>query len=130
MPLFDEMDSGRGDHLIAVVHELRHSLLQAARRVLRMRWARLTFSSIGQSSMIGMTFLRIAPPTQVVHVLDRGRTLAAVSVLDRIARGDDVLPWIDQAQQAVNAIDRAVELVVERAHEQRLLRIGVRSGRG
>ena len=110
----------RGDHLIVVVHELRSGLLDVLPGASRNTLARAHL-------LVDRQFLEDRHDDACAwrrragcRVLDGARLAAGVAVLDRAARGGDVLPGVDEAQQPEHAIHRAIELVVERAREQRV----------
>ena len=124
LSLADEVNRRRGDDGIVFVHELRE-------RVVEVAWPALehevrVLDLVAQRRVVQDWHHALAhnAAEEVVEVLDRRRTPAGFSLLDRVPGRRDIVAVIEQAQQAVDPIDRAVQLVLQGPGEQGVVGVG------
>ena len=114
-PLADEVNGGRRNHGIVLVHELCERVFQIARAALEhgVRVADL----FGQRRVVQDRHHAFAHDAteEVIEILDRRCAATPFALLDRVSRRRHVVDVIEQAEQAVDAIDGAVQLVLQRA---------------
>ena len=120
--LSDEIDRRGGDHLVLVVDQLEQRFLNVPRPGFLEDVAAPDFFLARQIFERRHQALAELTGQHVVEVLRCARARACITVLQRPAYGADVAPRVDQRQQQIHPVRRALDLVVQRSPEQRIRR--------
>src|SRR5688500_2522597 len=111
------MDRGGTQYGVVVMEHTRKRVLQIARPRLQRQIGVAEASGVRSLLKDRQDTLPDGTLQEVIQVLHCGRTAASVAVLDGIASGGDMIGVVEQAEQPVDAIDRVVEVLVERADQ-------------
>ena len=113
----DEVDRGRRHHLVLVVDERQHGVLEASRvrPSYDMPAAHLVVGrEVLEHRQNGLTQMRRQNVVEILEGVGSGR---ATPVGDGPSGGGDILPRVQQGQQTIGAFDRLAHLLTQHARE-------------
>ena len=122
--LADEVHRCRGNHRVVLVNELRQRVFEIAGTALEHEVRVADLVTQWRVVQDGHHALAHDATEEVVEILDRGRAPAGFSLLDRVAGRRDIVAVIEQPQQPVDPIDRAMQLVLQSPGEQGVFGVG------